>query len=268
MREPLVSIIIPCYNYGNFLMDAVNSVCSQTYTRWECIIVDDGSTDDSGSIAQGLAKENNQVYYYYKKNGGLSSTRNYGIHLAKGEYICFLDADDLFDKEKLEKQVYCFEQNPSAGIVYGKAGFFEKDNVQVLYQNKEKREQSELRTFSGQGDALIKLLTDGNITVVSSPMIKSEVFKKVGDFDLSYKSYEDWHFWMRCALAGFQFVYAPEPEFCTYIRFGHESMMSDKRKLIMAGIQLRKFMAVHLPAKFKLYNSYRLLRTRLKLLFL
>lgn len=268
MNEPLISIIIPCYNYGNFLPDAVRSVSGQTYSNWECIIVDDGSTDNSGKIAEELAKEDPRIFYHHKPNGGLSSARNCGIDKAKGEYIGFLDADDLFDKEKLAKQKECFDKNPKADIVYGKAMFFEKDNKDVLYFNKEKNSTSELTDFSGTGNSLISLLTKNNITVVSAPLIKKEVFKRTGGFDTGYKSYEDWHFWMRCALAGFHFVYEEKPAVCTYIRFGHESMMSDQRKLVTAGIQLRKFMAENLPLKFRVYNYYRLLRSRLKLLSL
>lgn len=264
MTQPLISIIIPCYNYAVFLPDAVKSVCDQTYVNWECLIVDDGSTDNSKQVAEELATTHPRVYYHYKTNGGLSSARNYGIELAKGDYICFLDADDLFDKEKLDKQFLSFARTPAVDIVYGKAMFFETGNRDQLYFNKTKGNITELSQFTGSGDALVKLLVEKNITVVSAPLIKREVFLKTGGFDTSYKSYEDWQFWMRCALAGFHFKYENTPPVCTYIRFGHESMMSDKKKLVNAGLQLRKFMALHLPFKFQPYNYYRLFRSYIK----
>lgn len=268
MNKPLVSIIIPCYNYGTFIADAVNSVRVQTYSNWECIIIDDGSVDNTAEISMTLVKSDERIIYKHKSNGGLSSARNYGINNSKGDYICFLDADDLLDKEKLDKQLSCFAREPLADIVYGNAMFFEKNNLKYLYTNKTKGIKPELQCFSGSGNMLLSLLNRQNITVVSAPLIKKEVFKSTGMFDETYKSYEDWHFWMRCALAGSTFIYESEPPVCTFIRFGHESMMSDKRKLLLAGIQLRKYMAANLPLQFRPYNYYRLLRSRIKLIFI
>ena len=265
MNEPLISVIIPCYNYDRFLPDAVDSVLAQSYANWECIIVDDGSTDASKETALKLAAGDQRIRYSYKTNGGLSSARNHGIELAKGEYLCFLDADDLLDKDKLCGQLQAFLQHPTTDVVYGKAMFFENGKPGVWYENKRKTAGSELSAFSGKGMELIALLTKQNITVVSSPLIKKSVLAKAGLFDTSYRSYEDWHFWLRCALVGCEFLYCNKPEVCTYIRFGHESMMSDKKKLVRAGIQLRNYMAKHLPAKLKPYNYYRLLRSYLKL---
>lgn len=266
MEAAFVSIIIPCYNYGNFLREAVNSVIEQSHSHWECLIIDDGSKDNTAEVAALLCKTDARVKYHHKQNGGLSSTRNYGIKLAKGDFICFLDADDLFDKKKLESQLTCFSQNASADIVYGNAMFFEKNDLSNLFYSKKKEAQSCFKQFTGNGHALIKLLVEDNMTVVSAPLIKNKVFARVGDFDLSYKSYEDWHFWLRCALANCRFVFCNEPSVCTYIRFGHESMMSDKTKLLRAGIQLRKYLNSHLPLNHLPYNFYRLLRSQIKLL--
>jgi glycosyltransferase involved in cell wall biosynthesis len=268
MNQKLISVIIPCYNYGRFLPEAVESVRQQSYAYWECHIVDDGSQDDTREVATLLAASDRRIIYHYKTNGGLSSARNYGIAAAKGEYLCFLDADDLFDRDKLQRQADCFSHNPQADIVYGKAMFFESSNAGQHYHNKQKTTASELLDFSGSGNRLIGLLNRNNITVVSTPLIKKVVFARVGNFDESYRSYEDWHFWIRCALAGCSFVYCSQPPVCTYIRFGHESMMSNKRKLLLAGIQLRKFLAARLPWRFRPYNAYRLLRSRLKLAFI
>lgn len=265
INEPLVSIIIPCYNYGHFLKEAVESVRQQTYSNWECLIVDDGSKDNTRLIAGQLVASDRRVSYYYKINGGLSSARNFGIGLAKGSYICFLDTDDLFDRQKIEAQLNCFKNNPSADIVYGEFRFFESADPSRLYTSKNKDSHFSRPKISGTGDEVLRFLNDQNITVVSAPLIKKPVFDKVGNFDESYKSYEDWHFWLRCALKNCSFIFCSEPQVCTYIRFGHESMMSDKKKLLRASIQLREFLSDKLPAKFRLYNFYRLLRSRFKL---
>lgn len=265
MTPQLISIIIPCYNYGRFLSEAVNSVLRQTYLHWECCIIDDGSTDDTKQIAEALAGADPRIRYHYKANGGLSSARNYGIRVSSGAYVCFLDADDLLDARKLQEQLSCFIKHPQADIVYGRAMFFEKNNIKTLYHNKQKSGPSELSVFSGKGKRLIQLLVKGNLTVVSTPLIKRSVIEKVGDFDEGYRSYEDWQFWFRCALADCEFKYCDQPPVCTYIRFGHESMMSDTLKLVVAGVQLRRYIAPLLPLKLRFYNYYRLLKLQVKL---
>src|SRR5690349_1726872 len=87
---PLISVIIPCYNHGRYLIESVESILNQTYKNFEIIIVDDGSTDDTGFIARSMEG----VQYVYQKNGGLPAARNTGIKISKGEYLVFLDADD------------------------------------------------------------------------------------------------------------------------------------------------------------------------------
>lgn len=104
MRDfnPLISVIIPCYNQGIYLSEALQSIVNQTYTNWECIIVNDGSTDETEKIAGEWTNKDSRIKHYSKKNGGLSSARNFGLNYAGGEYIQFLDADDTLKELKLE----------------------------------------------------------------------------------------------------------------------------------------------------------------------
>lgn len=117
MIEPLVSIVIPLYNKEDFILQALKSIVAQTYTSWECIIVDDGSTDSSARLVKefDLAKNMNCVFLS-QRNLGPSAARNAGINSAKGAYIAFLDADDIWLPSKLEKQVTFMEQNPNVGL--------------------------------------------------------------------------------------------------------------------------------------------------------
>jgi hypothetical protein len=102
LNNKLVSIIIPCYNQAQYLDEALQSVLDQTYTNWECIVVNDGSLDDTEKIAKTWTAKDNRFIYFYKENGGVSSARNFGLEKAKGDYIQFLDADDILDKNKLK----------------------------------------------------------------------------------------------------------------------------------------------------------------------
>ncbi|MBX9888401.1 MAG: glycosyltransferase [Flavobacteriaceae bacterium] len=98
----LVSVIVPCYNQAQYLPEALQSVLDQTYSDWECIIVNDGSPDDTDIVAKDWLIKDSRFKYIYKENGGLSSARNAGIEIAIGDYIQFLDADDFLKNKKLE----------------------------------------------------------------------------------------------------------------------------------------------------------------------
>jgi len=111
--QPIVSIIVPCYNQSLYLQKAIASLQAQTLQDWECIIVDDGSTDNSVEIAANMALCDPRIRVIQKRNGGSASARNVGLDQAKGRYIQFLDADDMLDNEKLERQVADMDQTQS-----------------------------------------------------------------------------------------------------------------------------------------------------------
>jgi glycosyltransferase involved in cell wall biosynthesis len=116
MERKLVSVIIPVYNCGLYLAEAIESVLEQTYRRWEIIVVDDGSTDNSAQVAKrfsGLAQ------YVYQDHLGAGAARNKGVGLAAGEFIAFLDADDIWSKDKLSLQMEAFNTDPSLDMVQG-----------------------------------------------------------------------------------------------------------------------------------------------------
>jgi len=115
---PRVSVIIPSYNAEAFLSDAVKSVLHQTWRELELIIVNDGSTDSTRSMAEQFSGDDRRVKIVDKRNGGPSSARNAGIAAASGDAICFLDADDVFLPDKLQKQVSFLEQFPGCDLVF------------------------------------------------------------------------------------------------------------------------------------------------------
>jgi hypothetical protein len=105
MSHNRVSIIVPCYNQAAYLPETLQSVIDQTYQDWECIIINDGSTDDTAAVASLWLKKDIRFKYIYKKNGGLSSARNMGLDAVSGKYIQFLDSDDTIAKNKLQLQL-------------------------------------------------------------------------------------------------------------------------------------------------------------------
>src|SRR3989440_1186714 len=116
--QPLVSVIIPTYNYAHFITEAVASVQSQTYSNWEIIVVDDGSTDDTEEVVKRIAADERRISYLRQDNARQAAARNNGISHAKGNYFQFLDGDDLIEPQKLEQQVTFSEQHTRLDITY------------------------------------------------------------------------------------------------------------------------------------------------------
>ncbi len=109
--ENLVSVIMPSYNTAKFIPESINSVLSQTYTNWELIIVDDCSSDNTDEVVKPFLSDGRIKYLKNEKNSGAAVSRNYALREANGRYIAFLDSDDLWEKEKLEKQIAFMEKN-------------------------------------------------------------------------------------------------------------------------------------------------------------
>lgn len=122
--QPLITVIVPCYNQSEFLEEALQSVVSQSYQNWECIVVDDGSTDDTESIASNWLARDERFIYIKKENGGLSTARNVGLNLAKGDWIQFLDSDDYIHPDKLESSINVVNSQEMVEIVVSNFGMF------------------------------------------------------------------------------------------------------------------------------------------------
>ncbi len=113
---PTVTVIIPTYNRCNLLMDAINSVLAQSYKDFELLVIDDGSTDNTKQTIAEI--KDNRIKYFYKNNGGVSSARNHGLKNAQGQFICFLDSDDLWPSNFLQTMVSSLQNNPQCGAAY------------------------------------------------------------------------------------------------------------------------------------------------------
>lgn len=124
--QPLVSVVMPCYNYASFVGDAVDSVLSQTYKNIELIIINDGSTDDTKEILEAIT--DSRVTVLHIENSGVSAARNKGIELAKGQFIAFIDADDLWSPDKIQLQVQAFKQHPDCSYCFTNFSRFDAEN--------------------------------------------------------------------------------------------------------------------------------------------
>ena len=127
MRDK-VSVIVPCYNQGQFLSQCLDSILAQTYTNWECVIVNDGSLDNSQQIIEAYVNQDTRIRYIFQENQGPSVARNNGIVQSKGEFILPLDADDLIADTYIEKALSIFENQPDVKLVYCQADKFGLEN--------------------------------------------------------------------------------------------------------------------------------------------
>ena len=186
---PLVSVIIPSYNSARFLADAVISVFAQTYSPLECIVIDDGSTDNTGQILQQLVIRYPHLKTATKRNGGPSSARNLGMRLSSGHLVSFLDADDVLLPGKIERQINFLETHPDVGLVYG--------DYMVVTEN-----LHPLALFTAEMPRNLQpldALCYRNWFNPLVPLIRRSVIATVGDFDEELAVAEDWDYWIRCA---------------------------------------------------------------------
>ena len=135
MTYPLISIIVTCYNQAYCIANTLESIKAQTYTHWECIIVDDGSEDDSAEVIKELIRDDKRFTYLFQNNQGVSRARNKGFALATGSFINFMDGDDTFLPDKLKEQIQVFKDNPEIAVCICDHQFYlEKQEVYKYYE--------------------------------------------------------------------------------------------------------------------------------------
>ena len=215
---PLVSVVIPLYNQGVFLEDSVMSVVNQSYPKWELIIVNDGSTDDSLETAQNLVQRysDQPIIILNQDNKGKGFTRNRGVSESSGRYVCILDADDMLGSTYLDEAVSCLEQNQEAGWITPITLQFGRVH-QIFYHF----------------DFDLKVM----LTVCPSPItsiFRRELWDEVEGFDETMTDREDWEFWIKAAEAGWSSLHTDTPQFMYRIqekRFGERSDVNINSKL-------------------------------------
>lgn len=197
--NPKISVVIPSYNRANYILETVTSVLRQSSRDFEIIIVDDGSTDNTREILADLVNEN-LVRYIFQENSGESAARNCGISKSKGEYIAFLDSDDLFLPKKLEKQATFMDENPGIGLVHCWYSKFSDENQDLGRRNTSR--------YSGWVYPEM-LLTWQVLLSPSCIMVRSNVLEDVGPFDVDQYWGADLDMWRRIAKK-YQFGLIPE----------------------------------------------------------
>lgn len=237
---PKVSVIVPCYNQAQFLNEALQSVLAQTYINWECIIVNDGSPDDTEETAKKWVAKDNRFIYLYKENGGLSSARNAGLEVAKGDYIQFLDSDDYIVKTKLELSLEGLQDETNT-IVISNFNMF-SENINDL-QNPFCNLKTENFNF--------KSLLFGWDYEFSIPIHCGFFRKKIFDdfrFPEDLKAKEDWIFWLVSFLAEPNVIFIDKS--LAYYRIHNASMTKDLKLMEASSLMVISHLRKIVPQKY------------------
>jgi glycosyltransferase involved in cell wall biosynthesis len=188
MPEPLISVVIPLYNARDVIRETIESVLAQTCRDYEIVVIDDGSTDASGDVVRSYGE---RIRYIQQPNGGVAQARNRGISAARGRYIALLDHDDLWDPEKLAKQVAVLERQSAAGMVV----------TDVVHIDRVGRSMNQLGPAYQPRQDFARLFVQGFVPTPSATLIRKDLLETVGGFDEQFNSagMDDHELWTRLA---------------------------------------------------------------------
>ncbi|MGD2183358.1 glycosyltransferase [Lusitaniella coriacea] len=196
---PAISIVIPVYNGSITIQETIESVLNQTFQDIEILIINDGSNDKTLEVISKFEDPRIQVFSY--SNAGLAVSRNRGIAKATGDYIAFLDADDLWTPDKLQAQWQELQENPDAAVAYSWTDYIDESS-QFLFSG---------RRTSLSGDVYPELLVRNLLENGSNPLIRQQALKEIGDFDPLVNAAADRDMYLRLA-ARYSFICVPSPQ--------------------------------------------------------
>lgn len=210
-KKPLVSVIMPCYNGEKFIGEAIESVMNQTYKNWELIIIDDNSMDNSEKIINNYLSDSRIKYIKSKKNKGIPVVRNIGIRVSKGEYIAFLDQDDIWVQKKIEKQLNLFyKKNERLGLIFGDVLNINSEGKEIKGIASQTFNNKKMKILESNKIEIIRTLYLRNFIPFVTVIVNKEVFTKIGLLDESLVGgADDYEFCLRL-VGNFKIMYMNE----------------------------------------------------------
>jgi glycosyltransferase involved in cell wall biosynthesis len=233
---PLISVIIPVYNAAGTILETLDSVSRQTFPDFEILVIDDGSTDETVSRLGQVHDGRMRLASF--PNGGLAEARNRGIREARGEFLSFIDADDLWTPEKLESQLTALRSHPEAGIAYSWTVFIDQQG-RFLFAKE---------PMFFEGDVSAHLLKSCFIASGSNVLIRRRCVESVGSFDVGLKAAEDWDYWLRAAE---RWPFVVVPRYHVFYRLSVYAMSSDIETIEAASRTVLERALARAPAQAK-----------------
>ncbi len=218
--RPAVSIIMPAYNVEPFVGGAIESVRSQTFSDFELVVVDDGSTDGTAAAVERHAQEDDRIRLVRQSNRGLSAARNVALQHSSGAYLAILDSDDAWMPSFLDSQIGILERRPDVDIITTNAWF-----VGGSRSGRTAGPQPDPRP-----DPDLRHLLEDETAVFVMCVFRRRVYDAIGGFDEAFRSNEDYDFWIRAAMAGFRFARNDTPS--AYYRRREDSLSADELRML------------------------------------
>ncbi len=242
MNNHLVSVIMPAYNAAAFIGESIHSVIEQTYQHWELIIIDDGSTDATAETIKGIAEKDDRIKYIYQENGRQGKARNNGIRNSRGEYIAFLDADDLWVPHKLAIQVELINKE-LVDLVFSDAQSFQ--------ENKNHSVSMGVQPGRFQGHRDFDYFLETNRIPILTVLTKRTLIEEVNGFSerRELQNAEDLHLWLKLLLAGYSFLAVKES--LAYYRLAANSATAHDRQVIFQSLYVLQDLSLLYPVHKK-----------------
>ena len=200
--NPLISVVVPSYNYVNYLPHLFDSLIKQTYANWECIVVDDESKDHTKEFVLSYSKKEPRIKYVFQKNAGPAAARKLGVEKSSGDFIQFVDADDYIGFDKFKIEIDLFREYPHLDIVYSNYSFVDQDLKTFWIDSKKWLSLSEKPFID-----FVKYWEAGLMIPIHCYLFKKECFLKFGSFDPAFKTHEDWDLNLNFSINGAVYLY-------------------------------------------------------------
>jgi glycosyltransferase involved in cell wall biosynthesis len=233
---PDVSVILPVRDYGRYLSDALASLEAQKFRDWECIAIDDGSVDDTPQLLREFGDRDPRLSWHQQPARGLSASRNLGLQLARGEFVQFLDADDLVHPMKFQTQVDHMRTHPAIDVVFSPSAYFNDGDVPDF-----RTLASSTGTTNGyQRSTALSSILRANPFTVESPLVRAAVLGRSGGFDEGLPRMEDRDLWLRLAINGARFEFVETAEVMSLVRRHATNMSGRVAPMLLSEITVRR----------------------------
>ncbi|HYC59575.1 MAG TPA: glycosyltransferase [Thermoanaerobaculia bacterium] len=232
-----VAVIVPAHNYERFVGDALESVRAQTFTDWECIVVDDGSTDETAKVAERFAALDPRIRCIRQPNRGVSAARNAALRAASAELVQFLDADDRLEPWKLDEHVRFLDAHPETAIVFGNVVYFRTGEPQkALMSQYGKLSRPILDDRVHGAEQALQKLQHFAFLHIASALTRRADLERAGGFGETIHGAEDYDLWLKCALQGSRFDHWEDERPVAWIRIHTGSASRTRGKILRAMI--------------------------------
>lgn len=236
----LISVIIPLYKQGRFIPVAFDSLIAQSYSNWEAIVVDDGSPDEGADITREYSQRDARIKLIQQSNAGTSAAKNTGLLHSKGEFIQFLDADDLLFADKFKNAIDIFNQKAEVDFVYTNVRYFDDGDQTNLRYGLDKGSAKWVKEFNGNSFEILPQLTEGNLFTIHMPIFRRKLLARSGIFLDILRGAEDWDLWFRIIALGIEIHYDANPQSLALVRVHPTSASRDTDAMRRFSLLVRK----------------------------